>query len=176
MKFLTWDETQQWLAPQGVVIDGMGFLNFPVKAPSIMSTQPNEARGLGYDAYQIAKWLPAESECLFWITRLGDSICTENLMSKVRIGCGESRHIGAVGGHLFEIEKESELDMLAGFIFLIISSCWYAYIVSADGRHHIFLGDQFMEFSSPDEGKINAAKVLVAELKLRIIQKISEAW
>ncbi len=176
MKFLTWDESQQWLIPKGVVIDRMGCLNFPAEAPQIMSTQPNDARGLGYDAYKIAKWLPAESQCLFWITNWGASVCMDNLMSKVRIGCGESRTLGEVRGHLFEMAEESDLDMLAGFVFMIISFSWQAYIVSADGRHHIYLGDQFMTFSSPDEKKMDAAKDLVAELELKIIQTAGEAW
>jgi len=65
---------------------------------------------------------------------------------------------------------------MGGLIFLILTFEWHGYLISEGHSDHIYLGDAFIVFKSESDEKLNEARALLAQFKLKIIDRMEDAW
>ncbi|MDB6016088.1 MAG: hypothetical protein JWR19_577 [Pedosphaera sp.] len=177
MKCFTYDESERWLASMGVRIDGNRNLLFPNEQEKIMTNMPKGASALKRLSADLAHWFACDSSCMVWFSNWD----TEPrhplvLFEKMRMGCGEPRHIIDAPGHLFEELTEEENALLTGVIFLIMVFNWEGYIVCQNRHEFIYLGDEHIVISSADSEKMREILGTVTSFKLKVITDIRQAW
>jgi hypothetical protein len=195
MKCLTLSEFQRWAGSFNVRIDGDRNLLFPEKLTQIMSVLPQKASALFAFSISLVDWLPPNIEhALYlsnWETYPPDQMV---IIEKLRLGCGETRHVIDAPAHLFEglpVGNRYEIDeparlidnqtiqesaTMAGLIFLALTFSWQGYLLAKNCNDHIYLGDEFMVFYSDSDEKIRVTHELLAAFKLKVIQNAKEAW
>jgi hypothetical protein len=195
MKCLTLSEFQGWAGSFDVCVDGNRNLLFPKELTQVMSVLPQSASQLFAFSTSLLSWLPPNVErALYlsnWETYPPDQMV---VIKKLRLGCGEARHVIDAPVHLFEglpVGNRYEIDeparlidnqtiqesaAMAGLIFLAMTFSWQGYILAKNCNDHVYLGDEFIAFKSDDHEKLRAAHKLLAAFKLKVIQDAKEAW
>jgi hypothetical protein len=177
MKCFTYDESQKWLASMHVRIDENRNLWFSSEQEKIMTTMPRGAAALNRLSAELAQWLSCHSSRMLWLSNWQtDPAHPLILFEKIRIGCGELRHIIEAPGHLFEESNENESAILTGLMFLIMAFDWEAYVVTQNHGEFVYLGDEHIVYSSADGEKMKEVSSLNATFGLKKIEDIREAW
>jgi hypothetical protein len=170
MKCLTYNESKDWLASIDVQIDGNRNLLLPMRPENVMTTMPKRAKALSFFSARLADWFPVDCNRLFWLSNWETYPPDQFIIfGKIRLGCGESRAPIEAPGHLFESSTEEENAIMAGLIFLITAFNWEAYIVAENRKDYIFLGDEYVVFSSANVERLKQASEVIADFKLEVI-------
>jgi hypothetical protein len=177
MKCLTFEESQNWFSSSGVRIDENRNLRFRREHERIMTTMPKGASALSHLSTRLADWIAGDAGRILWLSNW-ETYPAERLIQfeTMRLGCGEPRHIIDSPGHLFEQSTEQENAVLAGLIFLIMTFNWEGYIVPQNQDEFVYLGDEYIVFSSGTTAKFKEVTDIVSTFHLKLIEEVMEAW
>lgn len=177
MKCLTYGESQKWLAAIDVQIDGNRNLLLPIRPENVMTTMPQKAFALNFFSARLTDWFTPNSSRMIWLSNWETYPSDQFILfQKFRLGCGETRTPIEAPGHLFENSTEEENAIFTAFVFFVMAFNWQAYIVAKNHNDYIYLGDEYIVFSSTDEEKLKQVSELRSNWKLEIIKEIKEAW
>ncbi|HEX3624144.1 MAG TPA: hypothetical protein VH280_01835 [Verrucomicrobiae bacterium] len=176
MKCLTTQESENWLSSINVHIDGTNNLLLSKRPGELMSTMPKRADNLIYFSARLTDLLPGDSSRIIWLSDWNNFPFQVIPFEKIRAGCGESRPIFDAQGHLFESATEEENGILAGLIFLIMAFNWSAYVVVRESADYVYLGDEYIIFSSSNGKQTEEASKLMKDFKLELITDVKDAW
>ena len=177
MKCLTYEETRIWLDSFSVKIGEHRHLSFASFQNRLMVTLPREAHRLQSLSSCLNDWLPNNHSRLLWLSNWETDPPEQIvLFEKVRLGCGESRHVIDAPAHLFEAPILQERVVLSGLVFLILALNWEGYLVADSCNDHVYLGDECLSFFSADDKKLKVATDMVQSFGLKVITDIKEAW
>jgi hypothetical protein len=160
----------------GVKINEAGHLDLPVRPSSIMVTMPKTAPKLLFFSARLTEWLQGDSPRLLLLSDWNTFDFQVVPFTKMRIGCGETRTLAEAPGHLFDTLGEEEAAVMSGLIFSILAFDWYAYAVGRNRVDFIYLGDEYLIFSSVEQKKLDEARELIETYNLNVIQSNREAW
>lgn len=190
MKSLTAVESKKWLESFGIEVLGdldSNMNNLPlrfqgeadVQRQKIFCLIPAESGQAEAFAAQILEWLPPGRERLLllthWITLPDRGV---PLFEFIRRGWGEHRSLSDAPGFVFggggsayvgEEQEPPDIEsvVLSGLVFLSLCYTWEGYIASVNCHDVIFLGDDFVQFSSTDAARIDEAKSIMEMFKLQ---------
>lgn len=177
MKWLTYSESQAWLSSTQIRIDSNNSLTLTRRGGDIMVALPNKPTPLLYLAAQLASWFEWDYETLIWFSNWADQTPEQlAIFNKMRLGCGEGRALEDSPGYVFNINDIKEREITGGIIFLVLVFNWECYIVSQSKEDYIYIGDQYILFSTRNEKKKTATIELARRFKLRLINDAKEAW
>jgi hypothetical protein len=184
-KFLSQDESKEWLRSFAVRINQNRALVFPHDAQretqTLIAQLPEKSQKLTYFLERVVDWLPRGGERFLWLSDW-TTYPPHPLafFETVRFGCGESRHIIEAPGCLFESDSGSanqefsdvpDTSTLIGFSLLAVNFNWQAYLVTRHEMSHVYLGDEFISFFTTDDRKLDEAFALARRFELRIKQR-----
>ena len=177
MKCLTFSESEAWLAPIGVTIDGNRNLLPDGPISSVMTTMPKSALPLSRLAQRIVYWVPHDIELLLWVSNW-ETEPYEPLVvfETLRRACGEFRPMIEAPGHSFTQPNQGEIAVLGGLMFLVMAYSWEAYLVARKNREFVFLGDEHIVFCSSDSDRMQEVAEFREAFRLKKIKCITEAW
>lgn len=176
MKCLSSEESRDWLASTNVQIDGNNNLLLPKRPGEIMATMPKRVDNLIYFSARLTDWFPNSFSRIIWLSDWQTFPFQLIPFEKIRLGCGETRPLVDAPGHLFEGPAEEESAIMAGLIFLVMAYNWSAYVVVKNCMDYVYLGDEYIIFSSADKKKMEEASKLINDYKLEVITDIKNAW
>ena len=94
-----------------------------------------------------------------------------------RYGCGERRHIIDAPGLLIESDdgpkcqefsESPNTPTFVGFALLVVIFDWQAYLIAKNETSHVYLGDEFISFSTADDSKLAEVLALAHRFELKI--------
>jgi hypothetical protein len=184
-KFLSQDESKEWLGSFAVSINSSRALIFPHDARratrNLITQLPENPLKLTNFLERVVDWLPRGGERFLWISDW-TTYPPHPLafFETVRHGCGERRHIIDAPGCLFESDSGSvnqefsdvpDTATLIGFSLLVASFNWQAYLVTKHAASCVHLGDDFISFSTADDSKFDEVFTLAHKFELKINKK-----
>lgn len=176
MKCLTDDESKQWFARKGIQLDSSGNLLRPVGNSDLMTTVPKNANSLSFFSSRLSEWFSPNFSGIMWLADWQTFPCQMIPFLKMWPLHGEAKSLAEAPGCVFENSTEEETAAMAGLIFLALSYQWSVYIVADDADRYIYLGDEYIIFSSKEEETLKEATSLTHDYQLKVIQSNREAW
>lgn len=177
MKCLTYSESKDWLASIGVQIDGNRDIMYPIRPKNLMTTMPKSTLKLMGFSAQLAKWSSCNVSRMLWLSNWETHPPYKfSFFKQIRLGLGESRTPIEAPGHFFENSSEEEEATIIGLMFVIMAFNWECYVVSGANGDYVYLGDQFIVFSSADDDKLKETSKLIVDFNLEVITDIKNAW
>ena len=156
-------------------------LHFPesrhIAARTIWMNFPDKPLKLTHFLERMIDWLPRGRERFLiisnWNTYPPHPLA---FFETVRLGCGERRHIIDAPGLLIESDdgakcqefsESPNTSTLVGFALLVVNFDWQAYLIAKNETSHVYLGDEFISFSTADDSKLAEVFALAARFELK---------
>jgi hypothetical protein len=182
MRFLSPDETKEWLMSFNVSVSHDATLRFPescnTATQTILVNLPDRPLKLTYLLERVVDWLPRGRERLLMMSHW-NTFPPHPLVffETARQGCGERRHVIDAPGLLIESDdgpkcqefsESPNTATFVGFALLVVNFDWRAYLISKNETSHIYLGDEFISFSTADNNKAAEAFELARRFDLKL--------
>jgi hypothetical protein len=183
---LTPPEFQEWASSFNVRVESNRNLVFAKEFAKVMSGLPEKASSLFAFSTALVEWLPPNIERAFYLSDW--PLYTPEQMivfNKLRLVCGESRHLIDAPAHLFDgrslLDRYDtddiprltadpvlqECTVMAGLIFLAMTFQWQGYILAKDDSAHVYLGDEFIVFFTNGDERLGHTRELLNRFKLK---------
>lgn len=157
-------------------------LRFPesgsTAARTILMNFPDKPLKLTYFLERVVDWLPRGRERFLmisnWNTYPPHPLA---FFETVRSGCGERRHIIDAPGLLIESDDGAKCQEFSespntptfvGFALLVVNFDWQAYLIAKNETSHVYLGDEFISFSTADDSKLAEVFALAHRFELKM--------
>jgi hypothetical protein len=182
MRFLSQEESMEWLKTFDVTVDPTRRLHFRdsvrTATQNLVMKFPDKPLQLTYFLERVADWLPRRRERFLWMSNWATYPPHPlQFFETVRSGCGERRHIIDAPGLLIESDdgpqdqefsEAPNTSTFVGFVLLVVNFNWQAYLIASNETSHVYLGDEFISFSSKDEKKLKEVFELAKSYKLEV--------
>ncbi|HVY68593.1 MAG TPA: hypothetical protein VHH73_01610 [Verrucomicrobiae bacterium] len=143
----------------------------------MMTTMPHKATVLMALASALVEWLPADAESLLWISNWqAEQIESFTLFHAARRGHAEPRALMEAPGHLVDLNSQTDRQIAAGLIFLVMAFGWEGYFASKQRGGFIYFGDEHLVFTTRNARQLRQVTDYVAQFHLQLIDDIRQAW
>jgi hypothetical protein len=175
MKCLTDSESEQWLLSASMTIEPHSKLRPQWPFTTLMTDVPRCLNLSGF-ASRAAGWISDRAERMLWISNWNtDPPEGLSLFEASRRGWGENRSLFEAPGHIFNNSPDDSI-ILASYCCLILAFNWEGFVVAAKDREFIYLGDEYVVFSSSQSEKMNEVTALRTAFHLKEITSGTQAW
>lgn len=177
MKFLTYAESTEWLKQTGICIDEHRNLSPLQNSTDVMVTLPAKPLQIMSLASRLIEIFSLDTCLMLWLADWCEYPDAAYLLfQRVLRGCGENGSIYDSPGFKANIRDVQEQQIMVGFIFMILSFNWHAFLVSQVGTGYVYFGDAFVVFHLKDDFHVQTILDIASAYKLEVIKDPKQAW
>lgn len=169
MKCLTEEELHILLEKQSASLIDNRQISFAKSNQHLMVSMPEKTIPLNYFSVCLVDWFSESAEGVIYLSGWGQSGVSHPtiLFEKLRSAYRETRPIIEAPAHLFDLSNQQEKAVMAGMIFLVMANDWDAYCFARSKNDYVYMGDEFVLFSTDNSDKIKEALETTQGFNLR---------